>query len=274
MALQIQKKLPAVVAVAKKSDVVGRTVRLRTMGGIQATDIKNVVGVRRPPAGSSDYMLLLGHADGWFQAAADNGGGVAAILRAAELLAQRAPGVGVVAALVDGEEVGYHGSRALSQALLSPAGLDVGDGLPALRMSDLHTVINLDASTARAAEVQDPVRGVAGTDAPLFSWRTMVFSEHATLPGLFLGTFSEHGVLGLPVPSKAAVAAYGGWRTDAQFFHNAGVPVAWPAVGYPEYHTDVDTQRVVDATDLEHVANAAAALVARLAAVPRTPILQ
>lgn len=272
-ALQAAKKIPAVVAVADEADVVGQVVRLRAVGANQPTPIKNVIGVRRPPVGSTDYVMLLAHADGWFQAAADNGAGVAAVLRAAELLAQRAPGVGVVAALVDGEEVGYHGSRALSQTLLGP-GLDLGDGRAPLRMSDLHTVVNLDASTARASEIQDPVRGIAGTDAPVFSWRTMVFSEHATLPGQFLGTFSERGVLGLPVPSKAAIEVNGGWRTDAGFFHDAGVPVAWPAVGYPEYHTDVDTARVIDRADLEDVAEAAAALVARLAGVPRTPILQ
>ena len=273
VALQMAKGIPAVVAVAEEAEVKDKRVRLRAMGGNQATPIKNVIGVRRPPVGSTDYVMLLAHADGWFQAAADNGAGVAAVLRAAELLAQQSPKVGVVAALVDGEEVGYHGSRALSQTLLGP-GLDLGDGGAPLRMSDLHTVVNIDASTARAAEIQDPVHELAGTDAPVFSWRTMVFSEHATLPGLFLGTFAEHGVLGLPVPSQAAVAAFGGWRSDAGFFHDAGVPVAWPAVGYPEYHTDVDTEAVIDVADLENVAKAAATLVGRLAGVPRTPILQ
>ena len=272
-ALQMAKGIPAVVAVAEEAEVIDKRVRLRAMGANQPTPIKNVIGVRRPPVGSTDYVMLLAHADGWFQAAADNGAGVAAVLRAAELLVQQSPKVGVVAALVDGEEVGYHGSRALSQTLLGP-GLDLGDGGPPLRMSDLHTVVNIDASTARAAEIQDPVHEAAGTDAPVFSWRTMVFSEHATLPGLFLGTFAEHGVLGLPVPSKAAVAAFGGWRSDAGFFHDAGVPVAWPAVGYPEYHTDVDTAGVIDVADLENVAKAAATLVGRLAGVPRTPILR
>jgi putative aminopeptidase FrvX len=218
--------------------------------------------------------MLLAHADGWFQAAADNGGGAAAALRAAELLAGRDPGVGVVVAVVDGEEIGLLGSKGLAEALASPAGLAVPQRDIALHMAELSAVMNLDASTARASDVQDPVHGVTGTDAPVFSWRTMVFSEHATLPGLFLETFSEHGVLGMPVPSQAAVAINGGWRTDAGWFHAAGVPVAWPAVGYPEYHTDADSLRAVDRADLEHVAEAAAALVPRLAGLPRTPILQ
>jgi hypothetical protein len=274
LAVSIRRPIPAVVAVADATDVVGHQVRLRVMGGPAPTTAHNVVGVRRPPAGVDRYVVLLAHADGWFQAAADNGAGAAAVLRAAELLAERSTGVGVAIALVDAEEIGLLGSQRLAATLASPAGLAVGDGGPPLRMSDLAAVVNLDASSARASDVQDPVRGVAGTDAPAFSWRTMVYSEHATLPGLFLGTFSEHGVLGLPVSSQAAVLVNGSWRTDAKWFHEAGVPVAWPAVGYPEYHTDVDTLAVVDAADLEAVAAAAADLVPRLGAMPATPILQ
>lgn len=273
MALSVRRPLPAVVAVVEESDVVGRVVRLRAMGSFAPSVAHNVVGVRRSPA-SGRYVLLLAHADGWYQAAADNGAGVAAVLRAAELLAGRDPGVGVAVALVDAEENGLLGSQRLAAALSSPAGLALPDGGPPLRMSDLAAVVNLDASSARASEIQDPVRSAVGTDAPVFSWRTMVYSEHATLPGLFLGTFSEHGVLGLPVSSQAAGVVNGGWRTDARWFHEAGVPVAWPAVGYPEYHTDVDTLDVVDAADLEAVAAAAADLVPRLGAMPTTPILQ
>jgi hypothetical protein len=274
IALNLRKPLPAVVAVADEAEVVGRRVRLRVMGAKTDAVAHNVIGVRRPPTGAADYVMLLAHADGWFQAAADNGGGAAAVLRAAELLAGLDPGVGVVVALVDAEEIGLLGSRALAEALSSPEGLAVPGLASGLHMADLSAVINLDASTARASDVQDPVAGVTGADAPVFSWRTMVYSEHATLPGLFLETFSEHGVLGLPVNSKAAVQINGSWRTDAGWFHEAGVPVAWPAVGYPEYHTDADSLRAVDRADLEHVAEAAAALVPRLAGLPRTPIIE
>jgi hypothetical protein len=273
MAISIRRELPTVVAVVEEADVVGRMVKLRTMGSFAPSVAHNVVGVRRSAA-SERHVLLLAHADGWYQAAADNGAGVAAVLRAAELLAQRSPGVGVAVALVDAEENGLLGSQRLAETLASPAGLALPDGGPPLRMSDLAAVINLDASSARASDVQDPVRSAVGADAPVFSWRTMVYSEHATLPGLFLGTFSEHGVLGLPVSGQGAVTINGGWRTDARWFHEAGVPVAWPAVGYPEYHTDVDTLDVVDAADLEAIAEAAADLVPRLGAMLATPVLQ
>ena len=109
-------------------------------------------------------------------------------------------------------------------------------------MADLKAVINLDASSARASDVQDHVRSIAGQDAPIFSWRAMVHSEEPTLTSIFLATFATHQVLGLPVTSEVAKATLGGgsWRTDAGFFHAAGVPVAWPVAGYPEYHTDGD----------------------------------
>jgi hypothetical protein len=270
----VAQPLTAVVSPVAPEDVIGKTVRVRAMGGSVPAVARNVIGVRPPPPGGTDYVMLLAHADGWFQAAADNGGGVAAVLRAAELLASRSPGVGVVAALVDGEEVGYHGSKALAAQLATPEGLAVGDDGFALHMSDLAAVINLDASSARASEIQDPVREVKGGDAPVFSWRLMVHSEHATLPALFMTTFAEHGVMGMPMGSQAVRAIYNGsWRTDAGFFHDAGVPVVWPVAGYPEYHTDADDLDVVDAVDLEKVAAASADLVTRLAGVPRSPVL-
>src|SRR5437764_14783182 len=139
-------------------------------------------------------------------------------------------------------------------------------------MADHKAVMNLDASSARASDVQDHVRSVAGRDAPIFSWRAMVSSEEPTLTSLFISTFAAHGVFGLPLPSRAAVQVEGGWRTDAQWFHQAGVPVAWPVAGYPEYHTDGDIPSAMDLADLEHVAAAAADLTARIATLPVGPV--
>lgn len=272
MAVSVRRALPTVVAVAEPGEVIGQRVRLRAMRDITASTAgHNVIGVRHPPTGSS-YVLLLAHADGWYQAAADNGGGVAALLRAAELLAAQAPGIGVVAALVDGEEIGLLGSEHLAAALSAPGGMALADGR-ALRMGDLVAAINLDASTARASDVQEPIRQAVGSDVPAFSWRAMVHSVHAALPSLFLATFAQHGVLGLPLTSQAAIAVNGSWRTDAGAFHDAGVPVVWPVVGYPEYHSDADDLDVIDPADLEAVASATAELVGRLASVPRSPIL-
>ena len=118
--------------------------------------------------------------------------------------------------------------------------------------------------------MQDRVAAAAGRDAPIFSWRAMVFSEEPTLASLFVSTFATHGVFGLPLPSRAAVQVEGGWRTDAQWFHQAGVPVVWPVAGYPEYHTDGDTLATVDPVDLEHVALGAADVVRDVAAAPVT----
>ncbi|MCU1450491.1 MAG: hypothetical protein JWP02_2661 [Acidimicrobiales bacterium] len=266
-ALKLRSSIPAVVSVVP-DDIVGKSVTLRAMGSMVPAVAHNVVGVLRPPLGSSQYITLLGHMDGWFQAAADNGGGTAAILRAAHLLATRHPATGIVVGLMDGEEYGLYGSKAWAQQLSSAAGFDVGDGRATLHMTDLKAVVNLDASSARASDVQDHVRAAAGADAPLFSWRAMVHSEEPTLTSLFLATFAAHQVLGLPLASKAAVAVEGGWRTDAQWFHQAGVPVAWPVAGYPEYHTDGDVPSAMDSADLEAVADSAADLVGKLATAP------
>jgi hypothetical protein len=271
--LRARTSIPTVVSVVP-DDIVGQRVRLRAMGAQVSAVAHNVVGVLRPPVGSSQYVVLTAHMDGWFQAAADNGGGAAAVLRAAHELAVARPETGVVVALFDGEEYGLLGSKAVAAQLSSADGLGLPDGGPALHMSDLKAVVNLDASSARASDVQDNVHAVAGRDAPVFSWRVMVSSEEPTLTSLFIATFAAHGVAGLPVPSRAAVQIEGGWRTDAQWFHQAGVPVAWPVAGYPEYHTDGDVPSAMDKADLEAVADAAADLVGKLATAPIQPVPQ
>ena len=266
-ALRLRKPIPAVVAVVEPEDVIGKTVRLRAMGGVVPATVRNVVGVLRPPEGASQYVLLLSHADGWYQAAADNGSGAAGVLRAAQLLARTSLPIGVVVAEVDGEEAGLLGSERLA-AELTGAGLDVGDGGPPIRMADLKAVINLDASSALPSDVDAEVHSATGDHIPLFSWRAMVYSEEAVLPPLFLSTFAAHGVLGAPVSSRAAEGAIGGWRTDAKWFHEAGVPVVWPVAGYPTYHTDADTMASVNPPDLEAVAEATADLARAVAAAP------
>ena len=66
-----------------------------------------------------------------------------------------------------------------------------------------------------------------------------------------------------------ATMANGGLnRTDARWFDAAGIPVAWPVVGYAEYHTDGDTLAAVDASDLEAIAAATADLAADVAVLP------
>ena len=268
LALRLRKAVPAVIAVANESDVVGRRVRLRAMGGVKPSVAHNTVAVMRPPAGSTQYTMLLAHADGWFAAAADNGGGAAAVLRATQLVAT-AGGLptGLLVAVVDGEEWGLLGSKQLAADMARPQGLDVGDCGPTIHLADIKAVVNLDAPSARASDVQDIGRTVIGTDAPIFQYRAMVFSDEPTVASLFLSTFAAHGVLGLPINATLATEANGGiTRTDGRWFDSAGIPVAWPVAGYPEYHTDGDTLAAVDPADLEAVADAAAELVQKLAA--------
>jgi Peptidase family M28 len=262
-ALRPHTTIPAVVSVVPDT-IVGQAVTLRAMGASVPATSHNVIGILPPPPGSTKYIALTAHMDGWFQAAADNGGGAAAVLRAADLLKAQHPQAGVFVGLMDGEEYGLLGSQKLAAKLTSPAGIG------GVHMADFKADVNLDASSARASDVQDQVHAVAGQDAPVFSWRAMVSSEEPTLTSLFLTTFAAHGVLGLPVTSEVAKATIGGgsWRTDAQWFHEAGVPAAWPVAGYPEYHTDGDLPSAMDKADLENVAQAGADLVGKIATAP------
>jgi hypothetical protein len=274
-ALRARRALPVVVAVAGEKEVVGRTVRLRAMGRYATGFGQNVVAIRRPPGKSNRYVMLLAHGDGWFQAAADNGGGAAAVIRAAELLARTNPAAGIIAAITDGEELGLIGADRLAERF--DAGFSVGDGGPLIRTGDINAIVNLDASSARASDVQDTAEGLARRDAPLFSWRAMVFSE-GPIAGPFLARFAAHQVLGAPVPAAVfkpvgSGSLEGRQRTDVGPFEERGIPFAWPVAGYPEYHTTGDDLHAVDPADLENVARAAAELVGDLAgiALPRVP---
>ena len=270
--LSNRRPLPAVVAAVDEAAIVGSQVRLRAMGSFAPATGHNVLGVLRPPAGATQYVVLLAHADGWFQAAADNGSGAAAILRAAELLAAAPPDIGVVVGLMDAEEVGLIGAERFAEAL--EAGLAVGDGGPPVRLDDVKAVINLDASSARASDVQGMLRATAArTDAPVFQWRAMVASEDPILQAAFLARYAEHGVLGLPIPSSifapvGAGAIEGRLRSDVHHFAATGIPFAWPVSGYPEYHTDGDTLATVYPDDLEALATATAALAGDIATLP------
>jgi hypothetical protein len=263
-ATRIKAPIPVVVSVIREGEVLGRRLRIRARGGTQPAVMHNVIGVRRPPPGSNRWLVLQAHADGWFQAAADNGSGTAAVLRAARLLSENPPPVGLLVALYDGEELGLLGSKAFSQALLAPEGFDVGDCGTRIRMADLAAIVNLDASSARPSDVTSAVG-----DLPLFSWRTLITSASPGLAALYNGVMATHGVLGLPLTAYIATAANGGVdRSDTRWFHDVGVPIMWPVAGYPEYHTDGDDLDAVDPVDLENVAEGTADVIRRLATLP------
>ena len=274
-ALRVRRALPTVISVANPAELLGRSVQLRAMGRYVTAVGHDVVAVRRPPAGSTSYIMLLAHGDGWFQAGADNGSGAAAVLRAAELLAVSRPHSGVIAVITDAEEIGLIGADRLAEAM--DRGLAVGDGKAPILTTDINAIVNLDACSARASDVQDTVLGLARHDAPVFSWRAMVSSE-SPITGPFLARFAAHQVLGAPVPAAvwkpiAAGALDGRHRSDVAPFEERGIPFVWPVAGYPEYHTDGDTLAAVDPADLENIAAASAELVGDLAAValPRVP---
>jgi hypothetical protein len=257
IAVRARRPLAMVSAVVDANDVVGQSVRLRAQGASHPATLHNVVGIRRPADPTKGYLVLQGHMDGWFTAAADNGAGSATVLAAAERLAQVDLDRGLVVALYDGEEWGLLGSKAVADQLGSPTGLDVGDCGSPLRLDDLVGVVNLDAPTARPSDVDGPIQDLLGLDEPLFSWRAMVVSEEAVLPAAFLSVMAAHHVLGLPVTVTIADPINGGiGRTDGKWFHERGIPVVWPVAGYPEYHTTADTMAATDPVDLAALTDA------------------
>jgi hypothetical protein len=270
IAHQIRRPIPIVSAVASERDLIGRQVRLRAMGGTVPATLRNVVALRPPADPARGYVLLQGHLDGWFEAAADNGAGAAAVLATAERLFADSDGRGLLVALYDGEENGLLGSRALRDDLARPDGLRIGTCGPVVHLHDVVAVVNLDASTARASDVVEPLERVL-TDlgvpitVPLFSWRVLVFSEEPVVGAALVQTMTAAGVLGVPLPAEVATVVNGGiTRTDGHWFHDVGIPVAWPVAGYPEYHTSADTIAAVDPVDLANLVTGATALVRAL----------
>jgi hypothetical protein len=262
IAVKVRRPIAAVVAAVDESEIVGEPVRLRSMGAAHEATLQNVVAVREPADSSSGYIVLQAHLDGFFEAAVDNGTGAAAVLAAAERLAATETTRGLLIALYDGEEWGLLGSEALFADLASPEGLRVGTCGPEVHAEDLVAVLNLDASSAIPSDVTGPLEERLGSDVPLFSWRAMVFSEEPLLASLFIEEMAANQVLGAPLPVGVANPVNGGMtRTDGRWFHEAGIPVAWPVAGYPEYHTSADDIDAVDPVDLEHVTDGAVAVV-------------
>ena len=190
-------------------------------------------------------------------------------------IAAAPPNAGVIAAVTDAEEIGLIGADRLAAAF--EKGFVVGDGGPKIHSADINAIVNLDACSARASDVQGAVFGVARQDAPVFSWRAMVSSE-SPITGPFLARFAARRVFGAPVSAAvfkpvAAASLSGRQRTDVAPFEERGIPFVWPVAGYPEYHTDGDTLAAVDPVDLENVAEAAAELAGDLGviALPRVP---
>ncbi len=267
IAVRVPQPIPTVVALADPSAVLGQRVRLRVMGAEAPATLHNVVAVRPPADPARGYILLQGHLDGWFAAAADNGSGAAAVLAAAERLAGDRGGRGLIVALYDGEEWGLLGSRALAHDLARPEGLAIEACGPVVHLHDIVAVANFDASSAIASDVLGVVRDVSGVLVPLVSYRVLVSSEEPTVAALLASTMTTAGVLGLPVTAGLAnVLNSGMQRSDGRMFHEAGIPVAWPVAGYPEYHTEADVTEAVDPTDLANVATGAVALVRAMGA--------
>jgi hypothetical protein len=266
IAVSVRRAIPAIVAVATEQDVVGQRVRLRVRGGNQAATLHDVIAVRPPKDPRLGYVLLQGHLDGWFAAAADNGSGAAAVLAAAERLAGDTGGRGLLVALYDGEEWGLLGSQGFAKDLADRDGVRVGPCGPTVRLQDVVAVVNLDEPSAIASDAVGVVQELTGSPESLVSYRAFVFSEEPTLAAKFVQAMTTAGVLGLPLPVSIVNPLLGGGmdRTDGKWFHAAGIPVAWPAAEFPEYHTSADVRDRVDPADLRRVVQGVVTLIRSL----------
>ena len=266
VAVSVRRPIPAIVAVARRRDLIGQLVRLRVRGATGPATLHDVIAVRPPTDPRLGYTLLQGHLDGWFAAAVDNGSGAAAVLASAERLAGDHSGRGLVVALYDGEEWGLQGSKGFAADLADADGVRVGPCGPTLRLNDLVAVVNLDEVSGIASDAVGIVQQATGAPESLISYRALVFSEEPTLVTDFVESMTTSGVIGLPLPVSVVNPLLGGGmdRTDGKWFHEAGIPVAWPVTEYPEYHTSVDVRDRVDPDDLNRVTRGVVDLVQAL----------
>ena len=266
VATSVRRPIPAVVSLVRPEDVLGQRVRLRTMGATGPTTIHDVIAVRPPADPSRGYTLLQGHLDGWFAAAVDNGGGAATVLAVAERLAKVPTGRGLLVALYDGEEWGLLGSKGFARDLGDADGVRFGPCGPTVHLHDVVSVVNLDAPSGVPSDLTGIVQELTGAPQSLISWRAFVYSEEPTVLLDFVAAMTGAGVVGLPLPVSILNPVLGGGmdRTDGKWFHEAGIPVAWPVAEYPEYHMTADERDRVDPADLERLTVGIANLVRRL----------
>ena len=211
---------------------------------------RNVLGVRRPPAGASAV-----------RGAARSRGRVVPGRRRQRRgrgrrpasrgdPRRRAAGHRHRRRLMDAEEVGLIGAERFARGARRRARPSATADRRS-RTDDVKAVVNLDASSARASDVQGMTaarrRGATCRSSSGARWS---LSEEPLLQAAFLARFAAHGVLGLPIPSSvfAPVGAGeigGRLRSDVASLRERGIPFVWPVSGYPEYHTDGDTLATV-----------------------------
>lgn len=219
--------IPGVVALGARA-LIGKSPTLVLQSHVVPGTGRNVMAHR---AGTSDEtILVLAHYDAWFGGAADNTSGTAALLRAAELLAEDEMQRSVTFLAVDGEELGLLGSQAF-----------VADR----DLTKIAGVVNLDMVSAKPSDVYE--------DAPGFQWRVVMTSETPPLIASAEANAALNQVVHGPMSATLWEDGYGSFRTDYEWFYYQGVPGTWVISEAAYYHTTEDTPDHVDATDLENV---------------------
>jgi N-acetylated-alpha-linked acidic dipeptidase len=198
----------------------------------QLRTIRNVIATLPASAADAPFAIAGGHRDAWVRGANDNGSGCVALVRAAEILGERArggwtPRRTLKIALWDAEEFGLIGST------------EWGEAHEAWLRERCIAYVNCDASIAGTRF------GAGGSPGMLRTLRTV--AERLTVPGASTTLWEDwvhrardgRPELGLP----------GAGSDHAVFAHHLGIPVVEPGFGGNsggQYHTDFDDFGMVE----------------------------
>ena len=238
--------LPGAV-VQDASKLIGKEVTLQNQCRIYAGRGYNVIA--QTPGEFDSYILVGGHLDSWYQGGLDDGSGVAAMMRIAELLKNEPAGkTGFIFAAFDGEELGLFGSGYFYQKFGA---------------ARIKGMLNLDmVSVKNNYFYQDPARAKI---------MPKVISVSPELKDLARATFSKIKAAKFYTGVQWWRSLYGELPTDYEWFYTSGVPGVFIYTPDKYYHTPKDTLTWMDADDLEGVSRAGADLVKKMAAmeIPR-----
>jgi len=232
--------LPGLV-VQDADKLVGKEVALKTLSKIYAGRGYNVAAIT--PGDFENYILVSGHLDSWYMGALDDGTGVAAALRMAELMKDyKLKKTGIVFLAFDGEEIGLFGSQVFCQWFGT-------DKVKAMLDMDMVSIKNnyLHKSPEKAKVMPK------------------VFSTTPELRDLAKEVYSPLRSAKLFLDVGLWSKLVGGLPTDYEWFYAAGVPGIFIYTPDKYYHTPLDNMTWMDAADLEAVAEANVELIKRLA---------
>jgi hypothetical protein len=232
--------LPGLV-VSGAEQLVGKEVELKSLSKIYAGRGYDVVAIT--PGEYKDYILVSGHLDSWYMGALDDGTGVAAALRMAELMkGWKNPHTGIVFLAFDGEELGLFGSQVFYEKFGA-------DKVKAMLDMDMVSIKNdYFYKSPEKAKVMPKV-----------------FTVSPQLKPVAKEVYSGLGAAKLFTNVDTWRKIFGGLPTDYEWWYTAGVPGVFIYTPDRFYHTELDNMTWMAPADLDQVAKDNVELVKRIA---------